>query len=319
MPANTSIGDLIASTLELYFDTLTDNVTNNNALARVLTRRGNVKRASGGREIREAILYGNNNSVQWYENYDTFTPPTTGQEVLDEASFAWKQLGGFISLSGREEKINRGEYEKHSFVEARIQQLQAVLNNTFGASIFSDGTASAGKELTGLRAAVADNPVTGTYGGINRATAGNEFWRNKFSAAVATNASNILSRMDDMYLSIIRGTDKPDLIVSGYTMFRYYEDNLQAIRRIGNADEADSGYLSYYYKGAEVVPDFNCANTRMYMLDTSVFQLRTQEGRLFERGDKRVVTNADYSVWPVWFMGNLTTSRAAAHGVILST
>lgn len=319
MPANTSIGDLITSTLELYFDQLTDNVTNNNALARVLVRRGNVKRAVGGREIREGILYGSNSSVQWYENYDTFTPPTTGQEVMDEAQFAWKQLGGFISVSGREEKINRGEFEKHNFVEARVKQLQAVLNNTFGASIFSDGTGSGGKELTGLRAAVADNPVTGTYGGINRATAGNEFWRNRFSAAVATNASNILSRMDDLYLNIIRGSDKPDLIVSGYTLFRHYEDNLQAIRRIGNADEADSGYLSYYYKGAEIVPDFNCANTRMYMLDTSVLNFRVQDGRLFEKGDKRVVTNADYSVWPVFFMGNLTTSRAAAHGVLLST
>jgi hypothetical protein len=319
MPANTSIGDLITSTLELYFDQLTDNVTNNNALARVIQRKGNVKRAIGGREIREGILYGNNNSVQWYENYDTFTPPTTGQEVMDEAQFAWKQLGGFISVSGREEKVNRGEYEKHSFVEARIKQLQAVLQNTFAASLFSDGTASAGKELTGLRAAVADNPVTGTYGGINRATAGNEFWRNKFSAAVATNASNILSRMDDLYLNICRGSDKPDLVVSGYTPFRYYEDNLQSIRRIGNADEADSGYLSYFYKGAEIVPDFNCANTRMYFLDTDVLQLRVINDRLFDKGEMRQVTNADYKVWPVFFMGNLTTSRAAAHGVLLTT
>lgn len=317
MAAN--LGDLVTSTLELYFSQLEDNVTNNNALSRVLTRKGNVKRAVGGREIREGLLYGTNSSVQWYENYDTFTPPTTGQEVMDEAAFPWKQLGGFISVSGREEKINRGEYEKHDFVESRIKQLQAVLNNTFGASIFSAGTGSGGKELTGLQAAVADNPVTGTYGGINRATVGNEFWRNKFSPAAATSASNILSRMDDMYLSLIRGTDKPDLVTCGYTMFRYYEDTLQAIRRIGNADEADAGYLSYYYKGCEVVPDFNCANTRMYFLDTDVLQLRVINDRLFEKGDQRIVTNADYKVWPVWFMGNLTTSRAAAHGVILST
>ena len=319
MPANLNIGDLVTSTLEAYFDGLEDNVTNNNALSRVLKSRKKIKEYQGGREIREPILYGNNSSVQFFENYDTFSPPTTGQEVMDEAAFSWKQLGGFISLSGREEAINRGEFVKQEFVKARITQLQAVLNNVFSASLFSDGTASGGKELTGLRAAVADNPVTGTYGGINRATGGNEFWRNKFSAAVATNAANIQSRMNDLYLSIIRGQDAPDLIVSGYTLFRNYEDSVQAIQRIGNADEADAGYTSYKYKGADIVAEFNCANTRMYFLDTEVLQLRTQSGRVFDKGEKRVVTNADYCVWPVFFMGNLTTSRAASHGVLLAT
>lgn len=317
MPAN--IGDLVTSTLRKFSDTLEDNITNNNALARVLQRRGNVKRAVGGRVINEGILYGTNSSVQWYEDYDTFTPPTTGQEVMDAAEFAWKQLGGFISVSGREEKINRGEYERFDFVENRIKQLQAVLQNTFSASIFSDGTASAGKELTGLRAAVADNPVTGTYGGINRATAGNEFWRNKVSPAAATNASNIQSRMNEIYLDITRGTDRPDLVVSGYDLFLAYEASLQAIQRIGNSEEADAGYTSYKYKGADVVADFNCADTRMYFLDTSVLNFRVINDRLFEQDDMRIVTNADYKVWPVFFMGNLTTSRAAAHGVLLAS
>ncbi len=315
MAAN--LGDLITSTLRNFSETLEDNITTHNSLSRYLQRRGNVKRAVGGRVIDEGILYGSNSSIQWYDGYDTFTPPTTGQEVMDAAEFAWKQLGGFISVSGREEKINRGEYERFDFVERRVDQLQANLQNNFAASLFGDGTGSGGKELTGLQAAIPDAPTTGTYGGISRVT--NTFWRSNVSAAVATNASNIQGRMNSLWLDTIRGKDAPDLIIAGNSLYSAYWQSLQAIQRIGNAREADAGYTSLKYMDADVFYDNNCANTRMYFINTRNMFLRVINDRLFEEDEMRRVTNADYKVWPVFFMGNLTCNRAEAHGVLLST
>ena len=63
--------------------------------------------ASGGRTIVEPIMYGSNSSIKFYEGYDTFTPDTAS-EVVDASEWAWKQLGGVISMEGREQAPNAG-------------------------------------------------------------------------------------------------------------------------------------------------------------------------------------------------------------------
>ena len=49
--ANSSISDIIATTIQSRSGELADNVTNNNALLRRLKERGNVKTFSGGNVI----------------------------------------------------------------------------------------------------------------------------------------------------------------------------------------------------------------------------------------------------------------------------
>lgn len=315
MAAN--LGDLITTTARKFSEEIEDNLSADIPLLARLIQRGNLTKYSGGRTIDEAVLYGTNNSVAWFDGYETFTPPTTDQEVVDAAEFSLKQQGGFIAVSGREEKMNSGEARRYPFVETRFKQLKAVLKNTFATSLFSDGTGSASKEITGLQAMVPDNPATGTYGGINRAT--NSFWRSKISAAAATSASNIQARMNAMYLQIKRNDDKPDLWVGGDNMFTYYWTSLQAIQQVGNAKKADAGYLELEYLGSQVVHDPNCATTRLYALNTDNMFLRVWDEKLYEKGDMRQISNADYKVWPMFFFGNLTTNRCAAHGLIISS
>lgn len=40
---------------------------------------------------------------------------------------------------------------------------------------------------------------------------------------------------------------------------------------------------------------------------------------MFEVGDARQITNADYKVIPVFTMAALTTGRRASHGVIIAS
>ena len=232
MPANTSIGDLIATTSRNYSSTLEDNVTNHNAFARRLKQRGGIEYNVGGRTIAELILYGTNNSAQWFDGYDTFTPPTTGQEVIDAAEFPWRQFGVFVSISGKEARMNRGDDARYRLIKARIKQAEAVAMNSFAESLFSNGTSFSGKQLQGLLAAVPDNPATGTYGGIDRSVTANAFWRSKVSAAAATTSANITQRMNAMWLQTVRGSDAVDLIVAGDEMFQHYEESLQSIQRV---------------------------------------------------------------------------------------
>ena len=57
---------------------------------------------------------------------------------------------------------------------------------------------------------VADAPETGTVGGINRATSGNEFWRNKsLTPEEVITSANILKNMDR--LARDKKTEEPPL------------------------------------------------------------------------------------------------------------
>lgn len=319
-----NLGDLVVSTTRRYIDNIADNVLANNALLMRLRDKGQILKGSGGRTIVEPLIYGNNSSVQFYQDYDVFTPPTTGQAIFDGAEYQWKQVGGFISWTGKEERMNMGDNENFDLVNVRIQQLQAQLNNTVGASIFSDGTASAGKELTGLKVLVSDTPTSaGTVGGIDQVA--NPFWQNKFTPASTINptvtALTVTGFMNTMWLNIIRGKQRPDLIVADNIFFSAFWASLQSIQRITESTNGDAGFMSLKYMDADVIFDVNCAAKHMYFLDTDAIFFRTTTDRSagFDVGDVRQIANADYKTVPVWMMGNLTCNRRAGNGVLIST
>lgn len=316
MAAN--LGDLIATTLRNVSKTIADNVTNDNGFLAHLDSKGNIKKSvSGGREIDEAIMYGSNASVQFYDGYDTFTPPTV-QEVVDLATFNWKQLGGFIAVSGKEQMMNRGKEQRFDFVETRLKQMTANMKNTFATSLYSNGTGSAGKELGGLQLLVADDPTAaGTVGGINQVT--NTFWRNQFSAAAATTSATIQDRMNSMWLATKRGRDQVDLILNDDDMYTYYWASLQAKQRFTDESFGDGGGGQLKYKNAIFLYDDQCPNKRMYFLNTDYIYFKYAEGRWFEAGKNRTIQNADYDVVPMFVMGNLTIANRARQGVIIAS
>lgn len=315
MPA-INVGGLVATTLRSRKKEVADNVTNHNAVLFRMQENGSIREvAQGGRTIFEPLIHGSNSSVAFYEGYETFTPPTT-QENIDGAEYSWKQLGGFVSISGLEMVQNSGKFAAVDLLETRIKHLKAQLANTFAASLFSAGTNA--KEFGGLRLIVADAPSgAGTVGGIDQAA--NGFWRNQVSASAVFSSNNALSRMNALYLQCIRGKNKPDLMVADAEMFGQYEVTQQQLQRFTNEKMANAGFINYRYKTADVVYDDNCPTRRMYFLDTSALSFRYAPSRWFEVGDARQVTNADYEVVPVWTMGNLTCNNRAVQGVIISS
>lgn len=317
--ADPNVGAIVASTLRDRKDLLADNVTNHNAFLYHLNKKGNIKTyESGGRTIFEPIIHGSNSSIQWYDGYTSFTPPTTVQETLDGAEYQWKQQGGFISISGKEKIMNSGKARVIDLAEARVTQLMANLRNAFATALYADGTGSGGLELGGLQLLVADDPtLPGTVGSIPQAT--NAFWRNQFSAAAATTSANIQDRLNAIYLDALRGNDKPDLILAGKNMYTHYLKSLQPLQQVTNAKMADAGFTSLEYMGAPYVFDDACDTNRLYLLNTDYLKFRYAGGRWFETEDPRKVTNADYEVVPVFTMGNLTCSSRGTQAVIIAS
>jgi hypothetical protein len=314
--ATINIGEMVATTLRNRSGKLADNILNHNALFARLNKKGNVKPADGGREIIEELEYAENSTVAWYSGYEVLN--TTPQEVFDAATFDWKQMAGTVVISGLEELKNSGKERVINLMEKRIKNLEKSMQNSAAAAVYAAGTGSGGKELGGLQLLIADDPTaSSTIGGINQATY--TFWRNQYSAAAATSSSTILGRMNTMWLSCIRGTDKPDIITADDDMYTYFEAALQQYQRFSDPKMAEAGFESLKYKTADVVYDDQCVNKHMYFCNTDYIYLRPHADRQFVALDERNSINQDASVIPVVWAGNMTTSNRSLQGVIIAS
>ena len=314
--ATINIGEAVTVTLRNRSGQLADNILNHNACWNRLNAKGNVKPADGGREIVEELEYAENGTVAWYSGYEVMD--TTPQEVFDAATFDWKQLAGTVSISGLEEMKNSGKEQIINLLAKRIKNLEKSLINTGAASVYADGTGTSGKELGGFQLLIADDPTaSSSIGGINQSTY--SFWRNQYSAAAATSAGNIGSRMNSMWLSCVRGMDKPDLITADSTMYTYYEASLQQYQRFTDSKMAAQGFESLKYKTADIVYDDQCVAKHMYFVNTDYIYLRPHSKRQFVTLDRRESINQDATVIPVVWGGNMTCSNRARQGVIIAS
>ena len=124
----------------------------------------------------------------WYSGYDTIS--YTPKQLFTAAEYALKLCAVPVAISGEEMLMNSGPEQVASLLEKRVSNAEKTLANKMAQAVYSDGTGSSGKEIGGLALLVADDPTSGTVGGINRATTGNEFWRNQ-SITAAIDKSNI--------------------------------------------------------------------------------------------------------------------------------
>ena len=292
--------------------TLSDNVSNHNALLRRLRENGNQTSVTG-RDIVRELEYADNGTVQFYSGYETLD--VSPSDVLTAAVYEYKQLAGNVTISGLEQVKNSGEQAIINLLEARINVLEKSMMNSLSTSIYSDGTGSSGKEVGGLQLLVADSG-TGTVGGINSSTF--TFFQNKQSTATSSafSTANVQADMNDMYLQLVRGADSPDLIMAGTNAYKSFLGSLQAIQRITSDDLANSGFTSVQYLNSDVVFDSACSTNRMYLLNTDYLRLEVAASRDFVPGEAKMSVNQDAMVTPMFWSGNLTCSNRALQGVI---
>jgi hypothetical protein len=272
--ASPGLSEIVTTTLRNRSGVIADNMSKNNALLFRLNKRGRVKPLSGGRTIVRELSYAENSTFQRYSGYEILN--TSPSDVISAAEFNWKQASVAVTMSGLEQYQNSGEDALLDLLEARIDVAEKTMQNNLSSDMYSDGTASSGKQIGGLQLLVADDPTTGTVGGINRATY--TFWRNqKYQATSdggsAASATNIQKYMNALYQKCTRQTDRPDLIVADTNYYNFYLNSLQAIQRITSDEMAQAGFQSLKYMGADVVFDGGvggaCPSNHLYMLKDS--------------------------------------------------
>ena len=168
---------------------------------------------------------------------------------------------------------------------------------------------------------------TGTVGGIVSGTY--TFWKNKFKEMTGTNlaatpsAANALSLKADMnqlWYSLTRGQDKPDMIVFSHDLFGLFEIGEQQLQRYADGDLAKAGFTSLKYKSANVLFDDNTnfATTaeKGYFLNTDFIGLTQHAEAQWTMDDAKTPTNQDAVVIPFYWMGYMWVTNRSLQGVI---
>ncbi len=327
--ANPAYDSIITTTIQRRNGVLADNLTNNNALLRALKKRGNVRPFSGGNVIMEEIMYNdpNTNNANSYSGYELIN--ISPDSPLSAAEFNIKQYADSVSINGLEMLQNNSKERIIDLMEGRMKVSEARLLNRIALDIYGDGTGNGGKNITGLAAAVADSP-TNSYGGIDRNTWA--FWKNAVFSGVtngggAVSAANIQQYMTTLALSLVRGTDKPDLIVADGNYYGFYVNSLQAIQRLQSEGDSTggAGFTSIKFFGggasADVVLDGgiggNATANHMWFLNTNYIYFRPHSDRNFVPiGGERQAVNQDAIVKLYGWAGNLTSSGSQFSGVL---
>lgn len=319
--ANSNFDEIITTTLRNRRGKIADNVTNNNALLRELDKKGNIQLEDGGRTLVEELSFAENSTFKFYSGYETLD--VSPSDVLSAAEYDWKQAAVAVTVSGLEKRQNMGVNQKIRLIAARVQNAENTMSNNLSTGIFSDGTGSAGKQVGGLQLLVADDPTTGTVGGINRANF--SFWQNiTFDATTdggaAATAANIQDYMNAVWIQLVRGSDNPDMIVADNNYFDFFWQSLQAIQRITSPEKGAAGFRSLEYNGpggsAAVMLDQAAPTNHMYFLNTDFFFWRVHQDANFDMLDDVRSINQDAIVKQLIWMGNLTLSNSSLQGIL---
>ena len=313
-----NVSDIVATTIESRTRTIADNVTKNNALLSRLEQRGKVKLVSGGSKIFQELSFAENANASWYSGYDLL--PIAAQDVISAAEFDFKQAACPIAVSGLDQLKNSGREQMIDLLEGRVSVGEATMANLIAGGLYSDGTASGGKQIDGLNKAVPVDPATGSYGAIDPASW--TFWRNASSDLLASALTSALvqGHFNTMWARLVRGSDRPDLIIVDALVWGPFLASLQAQQRFTGTDTAKLGFPTIQYMDADVVLDGGiggfCPAGTAFFLNTKYIHYRPHRDRNFVplSPGKRTPINQDAEVQILAWAGNLTSSGRQFQG-----
>lgn len=318
MPSpNSTFTELVTSTLREHPSAVSDNVSGNNALYTYLKKKGKISVVDGGLTIVRNLDYAENTTFQRFSGYDELN--IQASDVLTAAEYSWVQSAVNVTASGEEIRKNSGSNQIFDLAKARIKNAMRTAANNMSVDLYSSGSLS--NQMGGL-GSIVSTAGTGTVGGIDSGTY--TFWANKFQEGAGTGQtkSTIKGEMNKMWLTLNRGIDKPDLLISSHDFYAMYWESLQDLQRFASADmTAKAGFPALKYNTADIIFDSNSnygvTAEKMYFLNTEYLELVEHRDARWSQMDEKMAVNQDAVVIPLIWMGQLVCSWRAGQGVLI--
>ena len=299
MPANSNFDQRTTSNVTHYLNkTFADQVFAGRVLLAWLKENDRKKTTRGGYKLIEPLMESQNTTNAWMSDYDEVD--LTPQTGLTAAEFLWKIMTGSVVMSEAERAWNRGESAIIDLWQAKIDQEVESAQNKLNTDAFASGSSDP-RQITGLEAMVA---ATGTYGNISRTTYA--FWR-----STVDSTSEVLTQADmrDIFLTLTKNRERPDLILTTQTLYTKIMTFLDSAYRITDARMGKLGFESIQFMGVPVVYDDACTSGTVYFLNSKWLKFRVQEGWDFQWTETRQPTRQLVDARIMKCMGQLTSNN----------
>ncbi len=310
--SNSNFDNIAATTLKNYQPTFADNVTDNIRLLKFMRSEGAVL-TKGGESIVRPLMYRLSGNAGSFSGMDSAT--TNNEEGFTAAEYDWKQIRDAVVISSLEMAQNSSKEQVINLMEAKIGRSQATMEDIISDMIFSDGTGNGGLDLLGLEALVAQDPTTGTIGGINRATAtdhdGNFYWRNVVNTAVGAQSQNLETAISTAIRDVTRGNDRPNVIVTNSTIYGYMTHLARQRQRFVTRSSklAAIGFEELEFEGIPVIWDGKCPADRVYGLNTKHLKFNIHPQYNFTPTEFVKPANQSGKVSLIELYGEMTSDR----------
>ena len=318
---NVKFDSLLATTLDNYRKTLTDNIFKSRVLLWWLTEKNSVRKLSGGVSIVEPLIYAEGQAGS-YGEWDAIS--IVPQEGISAAQYPWRQLFATLAISGLEEAQNNGEEAVVNLLRAKVMQAEETLKAKLNVMLYANGTGNSGKDFLGLAALIG---ATGSPGGIDATDALNVWWRSVLGNGTSPlmPKGGLRSLMGKAYNSSSDGNDVIDGVFTDQVTYEIYEAELTPNIRYQDVKSANAGFTSLMFKQAPIYWDRDCPAQTVYGLNSKYITLVGHTDRWFKQspfsdglsaaaGGNATTVDARYSIITTY--GNLTVNNRAKHFVV---
>ncbi len=258
MPANTTtLAELI---VQLYKGPWVEALfTNTFLLTRIQQKQG------AGDGVRWPVRYAGNTSAGSYAEGDSGAG--AGNQGFKKAFLGWKLNKVEVEVSGLAQAVGDAGGMIVPALRTELDLGLADVRGNINTQLMSDGTGNAGKDITGLFAAIAD---TGTYAGLDRGTY--TWWKSYVSANGGTPRNLTEELMRTVKSTIEARGGRVTAIYAGSAQWYRYGDLLRAERRQQNPTSLTGGYQALDFEGVPLIKVPGYSQTRMDFVDEELLE-----------------------------------------------
>ena len=279
----------------------------------------------GGKELTFPVIVDDGNAGSYYGD-DTLNVSRPGG--LQPLTYSWKQFYSTVVIDGIEEIMNAGEAQAADLIEGRMKQSEITTANKFEAMLCGDATGNNSKDWNGLQNLIADDPTTGTIGGLSRATYSqlrNQLYSTAVTAFNTTQAGR--NAMTRLYVDCTNGLRSPNYGVTTPLIWVLFQLSLTQNERfvMEGADKklASAGFKNIVFMGdCPITFSSNCLAAHMYLMRVAKpktdggISLIVSSQRNFKMGKFIEPADQDKRIAKILTAGQLITDAPYLNGVI---
>jgi len=295
----------------------------------------------GGGQVRIAVMNALADNVDSMNQWGDIN--LTPQDGITTYFDNWAIYSGAVTITGHEERTNRGKAAIVSLVKEKVNQLVGAFGERMNKDLFYLGIAGANAaDTTGNGDLdIKSIPIIlsassgATVRDINYLGIDQTYWKPQLTDIGGASGSTGLAFMNALRTNWLNCSKKqggsPDLAVGDYMSFAHYQSQLDTKVRYMDTKMADMGFTNVKLEGATFFPDVYVPDAdtaaqstaaggsptygTIYLLNSKTWSFKTLAGADFTPGAYEKIQGKDAKSAPYVWEGQLVCDNPQKNGV----